>query len=61
MQLKCCILTISAYGALVNATFEERRGIWVKADPDAAPLQVPTNLRAFDIEGPSDLVNFESE
>ena len=54
-------LTISAYAALLNVTFEERRGLWVKATAsNSLPLTVPANLRATPIIGPSDLQNFEN-
>ena len=51
---------LSQYGVALNTT-RERRGLWVKANPDAAPLTVPTNLRATAILKPNDLSNFESE
>ena len=51
---------LSQYGVALNTT-RERRGLWVKANPDAAPLTVPTNLRATDILKPTSLSNFESE
>ena len=51
---------LSQYGVALNTT-RERRGLWVKAGSGAAPLTVPTNLRATGILKPTSLSNFESE